>query len=364
MNNRKQQTDTPKPKDARPLALAPAREVSPPPDELQRTWRQERERRELEANNEEEDASLDEERRPGAVAVPAVFTGPTRPPALSEPRGPSAFDQQSLIVAELAEASQEEEELRRRNHELEQADEEHRRQNKEHRRRLQEFENIVNGAVQGTVIVENSAVGDHDQPFGRKERRFWRRTRNSGAGDHDQNAAPSPGDHDQNPASSPFGRKGRRFWIGAAFALLLVVGVILGVVIPLTNNKDNDSVVCTTRLDCLAKILLQNEVADADALQDESSPQFLALRGLANEDNALLDLDSTPTVIIVERYVLAVLYFATIAEGGSNLLNFLNVSSVCGLNEVSCNGDDLVIALDLGKSKHGEVIVLISENRD
>jgi hypothetical protein len=104
MNNRKQQTDTPKPKDVRPLALAPAREVSPPL-ELQRNQQKGRERRELKANNEEEDASLDEERRPGAVAVPAVFTGPTRPPAVSEPRGPSAFDQQSLIVAELAEAS-------------------------------------------------------------------------------------------------------------------------------------------------------------------------------------------------------------------------------------------------------------------
>jgi hypothetical protein len=109
--------------------------------------------------------------------------------------------------------------------------------------------------------------------------------------------------------------------------------------------------------------LLQNEVADADALQDESSPQFLALRGLANEDNTLLDLDSTPTVIIVERYVLAVFYFATIAEGGSNSLNVLSGSSVCGLNEVSCNGDGLVVGLNLRKSKHGEVIVLISKDR-
>jgi cell shape-determining protein MreC len=62
-----------------------------------------------------------------------------------------------LIVAELAEASQEEEELRRRNQELEQQDgrqtervEELRRQNQE----LQEVQMIVNGAVQGTVVVQ------------------------------------------------------------------------------------------------------------------------------------------------------------------------------------------------------------------
>ncbi len=270
--------------------------------------------------------------------------GPTSPSVLSEPRGPSAIDEQSLMIAELAEASQEEEELRRRNQELE--------------NRLQQISSEV---VQGTVVVDN--------------------------------------------------RKGTRLWIGAALALLLVVGVILGVTIPLTTNNDkdspsNDSVVtpaptqaptaaptACTSLDCLAEILLQNEVSDAEALRDDSSPQFLALRWLANNDTMVLDLDSTPTVILVERYILAVLYFATSAEGGLNVLNFLSASSVCewnnrqtqghdsitGLlcnedsftgavcNEDSfigalCNEDDLVVALLLsGKSNHEEVIVLISK---
>jgi hypothetical protein len=190
------------------------------------------------------------------------------------------------------------------------------------------------------------------------------------------------GNHDQNTASSPFGRKAIIVLIGAAFALLLVIGVILGV-----NNKDSPSVdsavtstqspapsqsstptkaataapTACTNLDCLAKILLQNEVADAEALQDASSPQFLALRWLANEDNAVLDMDSTPTDILVERYVLAVLHFATSAEGGLNGLNFLTASSVCEWRGVICNRDDFVVALNLGKSKHEEVIVLISK---
>jgi hypothetical protein len=95
----------------------------------------------------------------------------------------------------------------------------------------------------------------------------------------------SAGDHDQNAASSPFGRKERRLWLGAALALLLVIGVIIGVVIPLTtnNNKTSPSIdlmvtptavppACTsldTSLDCLAK-----GVSGAEALQDISSPQF------------------------------------------------------------------------------------------
>jgi hypothetical protein len=157
------------------------------------------------------------------------------------------------------------------------------------------------------------------------------------------------------------------------------------VTIPFTNNNDKDSpsidsavtptqspaptkaptaapTACAS-LDCLAKILLHNEVADAEALQDNSSPQFLALRWLANNDPAVLDLDSTSTVILVQRYVLAVLYFAASAEGGLNVLSFLTTSSVCEWKGISCNGDELVVALRLGESKHGEVIILISKVR-
>jgi hypothetical protein len=154
------------------------------------------------------------------------------------------------------------------------------------------------------------------------------------------------------------------------------------VTIPLKNNaKDSPSIdsvltptqsptaapTACTSLDCLTAILLQNEVADAGALQDESSPQFLALDWLANEDTAVLDLDSTPPVILVERYVLAVLYFTLRAEIGLNVLNFLSSSSVCEWNNegrgVLCNGDDLLVALLLSKSNHEEVIVLNSKSR-
>jgi hypothetical protein len=212
------------------------------------------------------------------------------------------------------------------------------------RRRYEELQRIVNEAGVGTAIVENSGADDHDE----------------------------------DATSSPSGRKERRLLIGAAFALLLVVGVILGVTFSLTTNKNKDSpsvdlVVSSTQspaptaaptactsLDCLAELLLQHEVADAEALQDESSPQFQALRWLAYNDTMVLDLKSRSSVILVERYVLAVLYFATGTEGGLNVLNFLSsLSSVCEWKDVFCNVDGLVGALLLGKSQHGEVIILI-----
>jgi hypothetical protein len=113
-----------------------------------------------------------------------VPRGPTGPSALGEARDPSARSEPSFIVAELAGPYQEDKELWRRN---------------------QELENVQNQAVTATVIVETSGAGDHDQ----------------------------------NAAASPFGREDRRVWLGATLALLLVVGVILGVTIPLPANSIN-----------------------------------------------------------------------------------------------------------------------------
>jgi hypothetical protein len=296
--------------------LASGEEIPHPP-ELEGNRRNERTRRDIRATDEE-----DEEVRPGSVVAAGAFTGPTGPSA-SEP---------SLIIAELAEPSQEDEELRLRMQEL-----------------ANNFEKIISGDVTGTAAVENS-----------------------GGGDHDQNAAPSPS-----------GRKGIRFLIGAALALLLVVEVILGVAIRLTitnNDKDSPSIdstvtptqspaptkaptaaptACTSRECLLGEILLQNEVSGAEALLDDSSPQFRALRWLANDDPMVLDMDSSPT--LVERYIVAVLYFATSGEGWEDQRNFLSAIAVCEWNNdligTVCNEDDLVVDLNLRKSKHEEVTI-------
>jgi hypothetical protein len=74
MDNRKQQTDTPTPRDLCSLALASAdEEMSPPPEELQGNQLIGRGKR---AAGEEEDASSDEKIMPGAVAEAGACTGP------------------------------------------------------------------------------------------------------------------------------------------------------------------------------------------------------------------------------------------------------------------------------------------------
>jgi hypothetical protein len=319
-----------------------------------RDWRDRRPRDSDSEEAEEEEEEETADTRPGAFAssneqgnlvrrVKGYITTPmveegqtlsnevsTSPSILSEPRKPSARDEQSLMVAELAEPSQDHEELRRR---------------------YEELEKIVNEAVSGeavtgTVMVENDDDDDED--------------------------------------SSICGLSRNCFFLVVAVLLLIIVGVILGVILGVTIPTEAPTVTPTVTpiqspaptkaptaaptacLDCrLTEILLQKEVSDAEALQDESSPQFQALRWLANNDTAVLDLDSTPPVILVERYVLAMLYFATSGEGWEDQRNFLSGRSVCEWNDGSrgaiCNEDDLFVYLDLSKSTHEEVPVLISK---
>jgi hypothetical protein len=184
--------------------------------------------------------------RPGAVAVAGVIRAPTCPSVTSQPeRVPSVTSQPSLIVAELAEPYQEDEELRRQYQNLEE----------QLRRRNQDLERFEGEDVTSAVVIVEDGGG---------------------------------GDDDQDAASSPFGRKAL-FLIGAdVFALVLVVGVILGVTIPEdatsapvnpppapvdprpaptqspTKAPTAAPTACTTGLDCLAVILLQNEVSDAE----------------------------------------------------------------------------------------------------
>jgi hypothetical protein len=82
------------PRDAWSLALASADEMHHP-HELQGIHRQERKGSEVRETNEEEDASSDEDIKPGAVSVAGVFTGPKESP-LHRDKAPS------LIIAKLA----------------------------------------------------------------------------------------------------------------------------------------------------------------------------------------------------------------------------------------------------------------------
>jgi hypothetical protein len=100
--------------------------------------------------------------------------------------------------------------------------------------------------------------------------------------------------------------------------------------------------------------------SDIEFLQNRTTLQYAALDWLANEDAWEVDIDSVPSQVFVTRYALALLFFSTSGRSWINGCNFLTPTSVCewtnGDRGVTCNEDELVVALLLGKkSKHEEV---------
>ncbi len=109
-----------------------------------------------------------------------------------------------------------------------------------------------------------------------------------------------------------------------------------------------------SRLDQLQTLLLN--VSSATALSMESSPQHQALLWLANEDEANLTLATTPLDVIQERYVLALLFFATTTTrtNWTKSCNFLSKGTICTWNDQECGvfcDDNSTTAQKLNLSK-------------
>jgi hypothetical protein len=110
----------------------------------------------------------------------------------------------------------------------------------------------------------------------------------------------------------------------------------------------------------LSNLVGEKVTLDIKALQNRTTLQYAAMDWLANEDAWEVDIDSVPSQVFVERYVVALLFLSTHGTSWRNNYNFLTPTSVCewnitGETGVACNEDELVVGLHLGKSKHEEL---------
>ena len=179
----------------------------------------------------------------------------------------------------------------------------------------------------------------------------------------------------------------RRILVVAVVALtLIVVAVILGVVFAGKDDNQKETTVPTasettslvplpttidetivpsvfpsvrepsavpsiqeSRLDLFQNFL--EDFSDPKEFQNTSSPQYKALTWIATEDLASVDPVLEPQKAI-ERYVLAVLYYATDGEGWNPQYDFLTFRPVCAWNGantigVYCDDDQNVADIDL-----------------
>ena len=158
--------------------------------------------------------------------------------------------------------------------------------------------------------------------------------------------------------------------------LAVLVAVILGMVgrgdDSLLNDEKNSEQpsVSPTMSDFQLAVELFAPISGASALIDESTPQFRALSWIVFDDpsrlftrNAISGMTESYSTLLVERYIIALVYFAT--GGPDNWLvdwEFLTESSVCNwptiqANEirrsvkgVRCNDEGLVSHIRLGKN--------------
>jgi hypothetical protein len=98
-----------------------------------------------------------------------------------------------------------------------------------------------------------------------------------------------------------------------------------------------------------------------EALDADSTPENLAWQWIANEDDAQLDPEKEKYGTIIERYIAALLYFATDGHYWKNQFQFLSQKPVCEWNElvqvgsssestkqgIRCNDDGHIIRFDL-----------------
>jgi hypothetical protein len=117
------------------------------------------------------------------------------------------------------------------------------------------------------------------------------------------------------------------------------------------RNDDN------SRFEVLVQLFRDKNVSQEAVSRDESTPQHAALDWLANEDLARLDLETTPNDILIERFVMVLLYVSTGGWDWSYPLRFLRDTNVCDWYSykhdrgIICNEDQTsVTGINIGTS--------------
>jgi len=173
-----------------------------------------------------------------------------------------------------------------------------------------------------------------------------------------------------------------RFMLGVLLVISVVVGTIFGILtVRRRNDADNainDSSLSTSQTDfpsvspttspevtVLADLLSNEFELDTGLLFSDGTPQNRSLFWLALEDGwtreVLTVSDDVPIQMMGARYALTVLYYTTNGDQWNDKINwFVDTASVCNWtvpdpdsvgfwNPISCNDDDSVFYLDLGR---------------
>jgi hypothetical protein len=136
---------------------------------------------------------------------------------------------------------------------------------------------------------------------------------------------------------------------------IILTGVILGTRSSSSSSPSDQSIRFQETL-----LILGQETSSTIALYTEGTPQYKAADWIANRDQLQYPIPTQPGADsdrFLQRYVLAVLYFALNGEQWTSAANFLSASDECGWSDitvvelgVTCTTSLLVKGINLCKS--------------
>jgi hypothetical protein len=141
-------------------------------------------------------------------------------------------------------------------------------------------------------------------------------------------------------------------------AVVVAVGVAVGGAVRMNKTIPDTlapTVYTTERFQMLLDLIGPTVTSNIKLFQDQQTPQYAALEWLADIDewNTDIDFDSLSPQVLVERYVLALLYLSTNDNFWSREFNFLQNTSVCEWSSMELEGvicdDPYVTELNLRK---------------
>ncbi len=120
-------------------------------------------------------------------------------------------------------------------------------------------------------------------------------------------------------------------------------------------TQQPSTVQAASRFSGILTLLLNQSISNEQDFSNRSSPQFLALHWLANEDPAQLEVSPATLDIIQKRYVMAAIYYATHGETWYESSNFLSADEICLWHDlenatgVFCNPLEMQLSTNLCK---------------
>lgn len=158
-------------------------------------------------------------------------------------------------------------------------------------------------------------------------------------------------------------RRNRRMWFGV-IGMVVLLAVIIGLAVGLSKNKsknknDQDD---TDRTEEVVTYL--SSYSDPEALATSGTPQYRAARWMATEDPARHDVPSKDeeNPHFLQRYVLALFYYATTGDDWKDRWNFLSSADECWWNvEVSNDKSVLPFGAACDRETHDVITLVLGE---